>query len=151
MFTFFTDRDGKFQLLALAESGFDPLSRTTRFMLTEEAHHMFVGETGILRVVDRTAKVMAGAKKDHPDDVRKLGVIDLPDDAEVPEPLVLALARPLRRRGELQRRELLRRGPQGTRRKKNSTTTMRRSRVVTRSTFPGTAASSAKTCRSATR
>ena len=56
MFTFFTDRDGKFQLLALAESAFDPLSRTTRFMLTEEAHHMFVGETGILRVVDRTAQ-----------------------------------------------------------------------------------------------
>ena len=26
-------------------------SRTTRFMLTEEAHHMFVGETGVLRVV----------------------------------------------------------------------------------------------------
>src|SRR6266850_2245612 len=43
MFTFFTDRDGKFQLCALAESGFDPLSRTCRFMLTEEAHHMFVG------------------------------------------------------------------------------------------------------------
>src|SRR5436190_2006369 len=37
MFTIFTDRDGKYQLLALAESGFDPLSRTTRFMLTEEA------------------------------------------------------------------------------------------------------------------
>src|SRR5215469_16319978 len=69
MFTFFTDRDGKFQLLALAESGFDPLSRTTRFMLTEEAHHMFVGETGILRVVDRTAKVMAENKKEHLDDV----------------------------------------------------------------------------------
>jgi hypothetical protein len=47
MFTYFTDRDGKYQLLALAESGFDPLARTTRFMLTEEAHHMFVGETGI--------------------------------------------------------------------------------------------------------
>jgi benzoyl-CoA oxygenase B subunit len=47
MFTTFTDRDGKFQLLALAESGFDPLSRTCRFMLTEEAHHMFVGQTGI--------------------------------------------------------------------------------------------------------
>src|SRR5207249_3813907 len=43
MFTTFTDRDGKYQLLALAESGFDPLSRTCRFMLTEEAHHMFVG------------------------------------------------------------------------------------------------------------
>src|SRR5487761_2801999 len=54
MFTFFTDRDGKFQLLALAESAFDPLSRSTRFMLTEEAHHMFVGETGVLRVCERT-------------------------------------------------------------------------------------------------
>jgi benzoyl-CoA 2,3-dioxygenase component B len=49
MFTYFTDRDGKYQLLALAESGFDPLARTTRFMLTEEAHHMFVGETGVRR------------------------------------------------------------------------------------------------------
>jgi benzoyl-CoA 2,3-dioxygenase component B len=78
MFTFFTDRDGKFQLLALAESGFDPLSRTTRFMLTEEAHHMFVGETGVLRIVDRTAQKMAESKKDHPDDIRQLGVIDLP-------------------------------------------------------------------------
>ncbi len=78
MFAFFADRDGKFQLLALAESGFDPLSRTTRFMLTEEAHHMFVGETGVLRIVDRTAKLMAEHKKEHPDDVRRLGVIDLP-------------------------------------------------------------------------
>ena len=47
MFTFFTDRDGKMQLESLAQSGFDPLSRTCRFMLTEEAHHMFVGETGV--------------------------------------------------------------------------------------------------------
>ena len=78
MFTFFTDRDGKFQLLALAESAFDPLARTTRFMLTEEAHHMFVGETGVGRVVDRTAFMMKEHKKDHPDDVRKLGVVDLP-------------------------------------------------------------------------
>ena len=50
-FTMFTDRDGKYQLYALSESGFDPLARTTRFMLTEEAHHMFVGETGVDRVV----------------------------------------------------------------------------------------------------
>jgi benzoyl-CoA 2,3-dioxygenase component B len=78
MFTFFTDRDGKFQLLALSESAFDPLSRTTRFMLTEEAHHMFVGETGVLRVCERTAEVMAANKVEHPDAVRKLGVIDLP-------------------------------------------------------------------------
>jgi benzoyl-CoA 2,3-epoxidase subunit B len=72
MFTMFTDRDGKYQLLALAESGFDPLSRTTRFMLTEEAHHMFVGETGVGRVVERTAQLMK-----ETDDVRKGGGIDL--------------------------------------------------------------------------
>jgi benzoyl-CoA 2,3-dioxygenase component B len=78
MNTFFMDRDGKFQLLALAESAFDPLSRTTRFMLTEEAHHMFVGETGIQRIVDRTAQQMRERGQDHPDDLRKLGLIDLP-------------------------------------------------------------------------
>src|SRR5271169_466784 len=78
MFAFFADRDGKFQLLALAESAFDPLSRTTRFMLTEEAHHMFVGETGVLRVVERTASFMKERGVSHVDDVRKLGLIDLP-------------------------------------------------------------------------
>src|SRR5262249_54471280 len=77
MFTFFTDRDGKYQLSSLAESGFDPLARTCRFMLTEEAHHMFVGETGIGRIVQRTAEVMAEHKVDDPDHVRALGVIDL--------------------------------------------------------------------------
>ena len=39
---------------------------------------MFVGETGVLRVVDRTAQAMAESKKDHPEDVRRAGVIDLP-------------------------------------------------------------------------
>ena len=78
MFTFFTDRDGKFQLCALAESGFDPLARTARFMLTEEAHHMFVGETGVGRIVQRTAQVMAREKTDDPQKLRALGVIDLP-------------------------------------------------------------------------
>jgi benzoyl-CoA 2,3-dioxygenase component B len=78
MFTFFTDRDGKYQLCALAESGFDPLARTCRFMLTEEAHHMFVGETGIARIIQRTAELMAEKKADDPDHVRALGVIDLP-------------------------------------------------------------------------
>src|ERR687886_250997 len=58
MFTYFTDRDGKFQLCALAESGFDPLARTCRFMLTEEAHHMFVGESGVARAIQRTCEVM---------------------------------------------------------------------------------------------
>jgi len=74
MFTYFTDRDGKYQLCSLAESGFDPLSRTCRFMLTEEAHHMFVGETGIGRVVQRTCELM---REHRADDVRRYGGIDL--------------------------------------------------------------------------
>lgn len=81
MFTYFTDRDGKMQLAALAESGFDPLSRTCRFMLTEEAHHMFVGESGVGRVIQRTCEAMNEAGITDVNDieaVRKLGVIDLP-------------------------------------------------------------------------
>ena len=77
MFTFFTDRDGKYQLCCLAESGFDPLARTCRFMLTEEAHHMFVGETGVGRIVQRTCDVMRENKISDPADVRAMGVIDL--------------------------------------------------------------------------
>jgi len=75
MFSFFTDRDGKYQLAALAESGFDPLSRTCRFMLTEEAHHMFVGEAGVMRVVQRACELM----REHDTvEVRQYGGIDLP-------------------------------------------------------------------------
>jgi benzoyl-CoA 2,3-epoxidase subunit B len=71
-FTMFTDRDGKYQLSALAESGFEPLARTCQFMLTEEAHHLFVGETGVGRVVRRTAQLM---KENPNEDVRHLGGI----------------------------------------------------------------------------
>jgi benzoyl-CoA 2,3-dioxygenase component B len=78
MFTYFTDRDGKFQLKSLAESGLDPLARTCRFMLTEEAHHMFVGETGVGRVVKRTLEVMKEIGTDDPDAVRRHGAVDLP-------------------------------------------------------------------------
>jgi benzoyl-CoA 2,3-dioxygenase component B len=81
MFTYFTDRDGKMQLEALAQSGFDPLSRTCRFMLTEEAHHMFVGETGVGRIIQRTCDAMNEAGITDPYDIEKvraLGVIDLP-------------------------------------------------------------------------
>src|SRR5205807_9762532 len=66
---------------SLAQSGFDPLSRACRFMLTEEAHHMFVGETGSSRVVQRTCEAMKAAGISDPADiakVRALGVIDLP-------------------------------------------------------------------------
>src|SRR5271157_700952 len=77
MFTYFTDRDGRYQLKSLAESAFDPLSRTCRFMLTEEAFHMFVGTSGITRVVKRTLEVMKGLGSDDPAAVRNAGAIDL--------------------------------------------------------------------------
>ena len=73
-FTYFTDRDGRFQLASLRESGFDPLSRTCDFMLKEEAHHMFVGATGVGRVVERTVELM---KEHDTEDVRPFGGIDV--------------------------------------------------------------------------
>jgi benzoyl-CoA 2,3-dioxygenase component B len=75
-FTMFTDRDGKSQLLSLSESAMDPLSRTTRFMLTEESHHMFVGDTGLGRIIERTCQLMKEAG--FSEDVRRVGGIDLP-------------------------------------------------------------------------
>src|SRR5437588_201968 len=51
-FTMFTDRDGKYQLSALAESGFEPLARTCQFMLTEEAQHLFKEDVFTLPVVE---------------------------------------------------------------------------------------------------
>jgi benzoyl-CoA 2,3-dioxygenase component B len=73
-FTYFTDRDGKFQLASLRESGFDPLSRTCDFMLKEEAHHMFVGASGVARVVQRTVDLM---KEHDTADIRPFGGIDV--------------------------------------------------------------------------
>jgi benzoyl-CoA 2,3-dioxygenase component B len=78
MFTYFTDRDGRFQLKSLAESAFDPLSRSCRFMLAEEAFHMFVGASGITRVIRRTLEVMKELATDDPAAVRNAGAIDLP-------------------------------------------------------------------------
>jgi benzoyl-CoA 2,3-dioxygenase component B len=46
-------------------------------MLTEEAHHMFVGESGISRVIQRTVDVMRQHGVEDPAQVRALGVIDL--------------------------------------------------------------------------
>jgi benzoyl-CoA 2,3-dioxygenase component B len=71
-FTAFTDRDGKYQLAALAESGFDPLARSTQFMLTEEAHHLSVGENGVGRTVQRTGELMVEGT-----DPREVGAIPL--------------------------------------------------------------------------
>jgi len=78
MFAMFTDRDGKSQLMSLAESSLDPLSRTTRFMLTEEAHHLFVGESGVARILQRTCELMRASGAGLSGDVRRIGGIDLP-------------------------------------------------------------------------
>jgi benzoyl-CoA 2,3-dioxygenase component B len=74
MFTYFTDRDGKYQLASLRESAFDPLSRTCDFMLKEEAHHMFVGATGVGRVIQRTIELM---REHDTDDIHRYGGINL--------------------------------------------------------------------------
>jgi benzoyl-CoA 2,3-dioxygenase component B len=74
LFTYFTDRDGKFQLASLRESAFDPLSRTCDFMLKEEAHHMFVGASGVARVVQRSVELI----KEHDSvDIRPFGGVDI--------------------------------------------------------------------------
>jgi benzoyl-CoA 2,3-dioxygenase component B len=73
-FTYFTDRDGKFQLASLRESGFEPLGRTCDFMLKEEAHHMFVGAAGVGRVVQRTVELM---QEHDTDDIGPHGGIDV--------------------------------------------------------------------------
>ena len=68
------DRDGKYQLLSMSESAFDPLARTCKFMLFEEAHHMFVGDDGLRRVVQRTGELM---RAHDTDDVAPMGGINL--------------------------------------------------------------------------
>jgi benzoyl-CoA 2,3-dioxygenase component B len=77
MFTYFTDRDGKYQLGTLKESAFDPLARTCEFMLKEEAHHMFVGTTGVQRTVERTAQKIKELGTDDRDALLEAGVIPL--------------------------------------------------------------------------
>ena len=104
MFTYFTDRDGKYQLGTLKESAFDPLARTCEFMLKEEAHHMFVGTTGVQRIVERTAELM---KEHGTDDIFEHGGIPLDGDPEVPQLPVLGLDGPVRLRAVHQRRQLL--------------------------------------------
>ena len=72
-FTTFTDRDGKYQLGSLAESAFEPMSRTCRFMLTEEAHHLSVGQKGMERILRRSIQL---SRIDPNGDARAQGGID---------------------------------------------------------------------------
>src|SRR2546423_8645464 len=81
LYTSSTHRAAKMKVESLAQQGLDRLWRTCRFMLTEEAHHMFVGETGIGRTLQRTCEAMKAAGIEDVNDigkVRALGVIDLP-------------------------------------------------------------------------
>ena len=111
MFTYFTDRDGKYQLGTLKESGFDPLSRTAEFMLKEEAHHMFVGTTGVDRTVERTAQLMV---EHETDDAGPHGGIGL-DVIQKYLNFHYSVSAGFVRRGDLdQRGQLLHRRAQGT-------------------------------------
>ena len=74
-FTTFTDRDGKFQLASLAESAFDPLARSTMFMLMEEAFHMATGEGGVGRVLRRTAELMKAGTEPRSVGAIPLGIV----------------------------------------------------------------------------
>ena len=108
MFTYFTDRDGKFQLGTLKESAFDPLARTCQFRRQEEAHHMFVGITGLQRVVERTAELM---RRHDTEDISQYHLGGIPLDI-IQRYLQLPLFRvddPVRLGGEHERRQLLRR------------------------------------------
>ncbi|MGH9115210.1 MAG: benzoyl-CoA 2,3-epoxidase subunit BoxB, partial [Acidimicrobiales bacterium] len=64
----------KYQLGTLKESAFDPLSRTCEFMLKEESHHMFVGTTGVDRVVQRSAELV---REHDTDDIAPHGGVPL--------------------------------------------------------------------------
>ena len=110
MFTYFTDRDGKYQLGTLKESAFDPLSRTCEFMLKEEAHHMFVGTTGVDRVVERTATAHARARHRRHRPVRRHPARRHP---EVPELPLQRQPGPVRRRDLHQRGQLLHQRAEG--------------------------------------
>ena len=145
-FTYFTDRDGKYQLKSLAESAFDPLSRTCRFMLTEEAHHMFVGETGLGRVVKRTLEVMKEIGTDDPAKVRAAGAIDLPTLQKYLNFWCSSLARPVRLGDLVQLRGQLRQRPEGPARR----VAVRRPRPARQDIEAEDSAGRRRTCRCST-
>ena len=58
--TYFTDRDGTMQLHSLAQSGFDPLSRTCRFTSTEKRTRCSSAKTGSAASCSAVAQAMRG-------------------------------------------------------------------------------------------
>jgi hypothetical protein len=107
-FTAFMDRDGKYQLASLAESSFDPLARSTQFMLAEEAYHLQTGENGVGRIVKRTGELMQAGQR--PAQGRRDPARHHP---EVHQLLVHGFDGPVRWRGQHQRRRGVRDGPEG--------------------------------------
>ena len=110
MFTYFTDRDGKYQLGTLKESAFDPLSPDLRVHAQgrgaphDGRHHRGRPGGGADRAGDggerhrRRRRPRRDPAAGHP---------------EVPQLPLQRLARPVRRRDLDQRRQLLHRRPEG--------------------------------------
>ncbi len=139
---------GSTSLLALSESGFDPLSRTCRFMLTEEAFHMSVGETGIGRVIQRAAELM----REGGDDVREARAASIfPTIQKYLELLVQRVFGSFRRRSLDQRRPVLCRRPQGTLQGRKAKRSQGSRRLLSYGHRQGGQASSSKTYPYATR
>ena len=113
MFTYFTDRDGKFQLCALRRVGFDPLARTTQVHADRGSAPHVRGRAGVSRVIQRTCQVMNELKTDDAQKLRAAGVIDLPTLQRYLNFHYSVTHRPVRRRPVEQRRDLLQLGPQG--------------------------------------
>ena len=82
-------------------AGFDPLARTTQFMLTEEAHHLFVGETGLGRIIERTAQLREAGPQRGRSGPGRHRLRHHPADHQL---LVHLQPRPVRRRDLEQRR-----------------------------------------------
>ena len=61
----------KIQLERLARVGIRSALAHLSFMLTEEAHHMFVGETGISRTAQRTCEAMKEAGIEDPNEISR--------------------------------------------------------------------------------
>jgi benzoyl-CoA 2,3-dioxygenase component B len=55
---FLADRDGKYQLSCMKHAAFDPLARSSGFILMEEPLHLFIGTHGLERVIARAIELI---------------------------------------------------------------------------------------------
>ena len=111
MFTYFTDRDGKYQLGTLKESGFDPLARTC------DVHAQGGGAPHVRRhhrgAADGAADRASCCRSTAPTTSGSTAASRSSVHPEVPELPVLGVDRPVRLGDVVERRVLLRRRAQG--------------------------------------